>query len=126
MKPETIFWHYVRDNFTNIKFTRIENLSAFGTPDLLCQNNKNNTFFTLELKVTRSNSVRLSPHQISFHIRHPVNTFILVQPLAASSSKLDEIRLYRGARCLQLASSGLQLAACFSGLATVNQYLSNL
>ena len=88
----------------NISFTRLENLSGFGTPDLLCYN-KNQYFFTLELKVTKTNSVRLSPHQISFHVRHPKNTFILVKHLASSHSKL-----YEGSSVLQLVACGLKLA----------------
>ena len=89
-----------------ISFTRLENLSSLGTPDLLCYNKKG-TFFTVELKFTKVNSVKLSPHQISFHIRHPLNTFILVLDARDSSHKL-----YEGARCLQLVACGLKLDAC--------------
>ena len=113
MKPETKFWHDIRKNFKNITFTRLENLSSFGTPDLLGYNN-NCHFFTVELKVTSSNKIRFSPHQISFHIRHPLNTFILVKKLAPSSSKLDEIFLYKGSDILELAACGLLLEACSS------------
>jgi len=115
LKPETKFWHDIRKNFKNITFTRLENLSSFGTPDLLGYNN-NCHFFTVELKVTSGNKIRFSPHQISFHIRHPLNTFILVKKLAPSSSKLDEIFLYKGSDILELAACGLSLAACCSGL----------
>tara|TARA_R100000149_G_C5764474_1_gene67866 strand:- start:121 stop:291 length:171 start_codon:yes stop_codon:yes gene_type:complete len=51
--PEAKLWSYVKKNFKNISWTRIENTTSFGTPDLLGYN-KNNTFFTLELKVTTS------------------------------------------------------------------------
>ena len=120
MKPETKFWHEVKKNFKNISFTRLENLSAFGTPDLLGYN-ANCHFFTIELKVTSGNKVRLSPHQISFHVRHPNNTFILVKKLAPSLSKLsdkklDEVFLYEGKDVLELAACGLSLDACCSGL----------
>ena len=87
-----------------ISFTRLENLSGFGTPDLLCYNKKG-TFFTCELKVTKTNSVKLSPHQISFHVRHPINTFILV-----SSERDKTVKLYEGSSCLQLVACGLKLA----------------
>ena len=95
----------------NISFTRLENLSGFGTPDLLAYNKKG-TFFTVELKVTKTNSVRLSPHQISFHVRHPNNTFIMV--LAAT---LKSEKLYDGSQVLDLAARGLHLEARCSGLA---------
>jgi len=125
-KPESKFWQEVKKFIPDISFTRIENLSSLGTPDVLCQN-KNGTFFTLELKVTKTNSVRLSPHQISFHIRHPKNTFILVKPLAPSLSKLSDknlggkdsscAMLYDGKQVLDLVARGLKLPARCSGLA---------
>jgi hypothetical protein len=115
LKPETKFWHDIRKNFKNITFTRLENLSAFGTPDLLAYNN-NCHFFTIELKVVKGRKIRFSPHQISFHVRHPLNTFILVKKLAPSNSKLDEIFLYEGKDILELAACGLSLDACCSGL----------
>jgi len=115
LKPETKFWHEIRKNFKNITFTRLENLSAFGTPDLLAYNNTCH-FFTIELKVVKGRKIRFSPHQISFHLRHPLNTFILVKKLAPSSSKLDEIFLYEGKDIQELAACGLSLAACCSGL----------
>ena len=45
-----------------ISFTRLENLSSLGTPDLLCiYRRKKTTFFTVELKVAKEdiNSVKL-------------------------------------------------------------------
>ena len=115
MKPETKFWQYVKKNFTKIKWTRLENLSSFGTPDLLGYNTSGH-FFTVELKVVKGSKIRFSPHQISFHLRHPLNTFILVKKLAPRDSKLDEIFLYEGKDIQELAACGLSLAACCSGL----------
>ena len=115
MKPETKFWHDIRKNFKNITFTRLENLSSFGTPDLLAYNN-NSHFFTIELKVVKSRKIRFSPHQIAFHVKHPENTFILVKHLAPRDKKLDEIFLYEGKDILELAACGLSLDACCSGL----------
>jgi hypothetical protein len=108
LKPESKFWKEWKAFTPNILWTRIENMSSLGTPDLLGYN-KNKTFFTVELKVTTGNSVRLSPHQMSFHIRHPENTFILVKSLASSISKL-----YEGKNIKELAARGLQLDACFA------------
>ena len=125
MKPETKFWHDIRKNFKNITFTRLENLSSFGTPDLLGYNN-NCHFFTVELKVVKGRKVRFSPHQISFHIRHPLNTFILVKKLAPRDSKLDEIFLYKGSDILELAARGLSLDACSEGLEACGLLLDSL
>jgi hypothetical protein len=47
MKPETKFYAQVKRNFTEIQWTRLENLSVPGTPDLLGYNN-NCHFFTVE------------------------------------------------------------------------------
>jgi Holliday junction resolvase len=112
LKPESKFWKEWKAFTPNILWTRIENMSSLGTPDLLGYN-KNKTFFTVELKVTTGNSVRLSPHQMSFHIRHPENTFILV-------------KLYEGKNIKELAARGLQLDACCLGLEACRLHLENL
>jgi hypothetical protein len=120
MKPETKFWHKVKDFMPEISFTRLENISSQGTPDLLCYNKKN-TFFTVELKVAKGNSVKFSPHQISFHVRHPHNTFILV-----SSALYKDEKLYEGSRCLQLVACGLRLEACCLSLESIYQKFQRL
>jgi hypothetical protein len=120
LKPETKFWHKVKKAMPEISFTRLENLSGFGTPDLLAYNKKH-TFFTVELKVAIGNSVKLSPHQISFHVKHPHRTFILV-----SSALYKDEKLYEGTRCLQLAACGLRLEACRSGLDLIYNYFKRL
>jgi hypothetical protein len=120
LKPEAKFYHKVKDFMKEISFTRIENLSSSGTPDLLCYNKKG-TFFTCELKVAKGNSVKLSPHQISFHVRHPKNTFILV-----SSDLYKDEKLYEGSRIQQLASDGLRLEACCLSLESIYQKFQNL
>ena len=130
MKPESKFWKEWKAFTPNILWTRLENMSSLGTPDLLGYN-KNKTFFTVELKVTKGNSVSLSPHQMSFHIRHPENTFILVKSLASSISKLDDkkldnVKLYEGKNIKELAARGLKLAACCSGLEACRLHLEKL
>jgi hypothetical protein len=120
LKPERKLWHKIKKFMPEISFTRLENLSGFGTPDLLAYN-KNGTFFTVELKVAKVNSVKLSPHQISFHVKHPHNTFILV-----SSDAYKDEKLYEGSRCLQLVSDGLRLEACCLGLESIYQKFQRL
>jgi len=120
LKPESKFWQKVKKFMPEISFTRLENLSGFGTPDLLCYN-KNGTFFTVELKVSTANSVRLSPHQISFHVRHPQNSFILVL-----SEKLKIEKLYDGSQVLALASRGLSLEPRRETLADVYDHFQSL
>ena len=106
VKFETQFWRNWKKNTPNIIWTRIENTAGFGTPDLLGYN-KNQFFFTVELKVTRGIKIRFSPHQIAFHKLHPKNSFILAKHLAARRSKL-----YEGSQIMELAACGLKLEAC--------------
>ena len=110
IKNETKFWHEVKKNTTGISWTRIENTSLLGTPDLLGYNT-NSHFFTVELQVTRGNKIKFSPHQIAFHVRHPNNTFILAKHLVAG-----HVKLYEGKKILELAARGLELDACCEGL----------
>ena len=109
-KPETKFWHELKRNTPQIKWTRLENTSLFGTPDLLGYNSSGH-FFTVELKVSRSNSVRFSPHQIAFHKLHPKNSFIMVKTRGPCA-----VKLYEGSRIMELVACGLELEACCLGL----------
>jgi hypothetical protein len=120
MKLESKFYNELKRITPQIRWTRIENTSVSGTPDLLGYN-ASGRFFTVELKVARSNKVRLSPHQISFHVTHPKNSFILVKSLAACT-----VKLYEGSRVKELAACGLKLEACCLGLAACGLYLTEL
>jgi hypothetical protein len=120
LKPERKLWQKVKKFMPEISFTRLENLSGFGTPDLLCYNKKG-TFFTCELKVAKGNSVKLSPHQISFHVKHPHNSFILV-----SSDLYKDEKLYEGSRCLELVACGLRLEACCLSLESIYEKFQRL
>ena len=70
MGPEAKLYQKLRKKSSGIIWTRLENLSSLGTPDLLGYNT-NGHFFTVELKVTRGNKLKFSPHQIVFHKTHP-------------------------------------------------------
>jgi hypothetical protein len=115
MGPEAKLYQKLKKNFIGFSLIRLENLSLLGTPDLLVYNN-NRHFFTIELKVTKSKKVRFSSHQIAFHLRHPTNTFIIVQALGPWSSNTFPISMYRGSRIRELVTSGLKLDACYLGL----------
>ena len=117
-KNETKFWQEVKRNTPEISWTRIENTSLLGTPDLLGYN-ANSNFFTVELKVTKSNKVIFSPHQIAFHVRHPNSTFIMVKHLASR-----DVKLYEGKDIMELVACGLKLDACRLGLEACCSYLT--
>ena len=125
MGPEAKLYKKLRKVSKDISWIRIENLSSLGTPDLLGYNNSG-TFFTVELKVTKSNKVRFSPHQIAFHKTHPKNTFILVEALGQRSSKL--FYLIPGSRISELVACGLRpkLDACCLTLDACCLKLQNL
>ena len=110
MAPERKFYQKIKRAFSDFSLIRLENNSLHGTPDLLVCN-ANGHFFTIELKVTKSNKVNLSPHQIAFHVKHPHNTFIMVEALGPGT-----VKLFRGSRIMELEACGLKLEACCLGL----------
>ena len=113
MGPEAKLYQKLRKKSSGILWTRLENLSSLGNPDVLGYNTLG-TFFTVELKVTRGNKLKFSPHQIAFHKSHLKNTFIIAESLGPRSSKL--VHMYRGSRIMELDASGLKLEACCLGL----------
>ena len=115
MGPEAKFYQNVKQNFKQFSLIRLENISLLGTPDLLVCNTSGH-FCTLELKVTKGNKIRISPHQIAFHIRHNKNTFIMVKALGPLPPKTSPISMYHGSRISELAACGLTLEACCLGL----------
>ena len=120
MKPETKFYGNVKKNITQISWIRIENLAVPGTPDLLGYNN-NCLFFTVELKYTKTNKVTFSPHQIAFHVKHPLNTFILVFDASCRLPKL-----YEGKDIKELVAGGLKLGPRVQGWTNCQEFLSTL
>ena len=121
---ESQLWRKLKNESKRITWTRLENWALFGTPDLLGYAPSGN-FFTVELKVTTPKKpyfVRLSPHQISFHIKHKKNTFVLV----ACDLKLGDFRLYSGSRILELVDSGLKLEPLACGLGSCVRLLEGL
>jgi len=121
---ERQLWKKLKNECKRISWTRLENWALFGTPDLLGYAPSGN-FFTLELKSTllkNASFVRFSPHQISFHIKHKKNTFILV----ACALKLGGFRLYPGSRILELVDSGLKLEPLRLGLEACGLFFSEL
>jgi hypothetical protein len=120
MAPERKLYQKLKKNITTISWIRLENLSLSGTPDLLGYNNSGH-FFTVELKVTKSNKVRFSPHQIAFHVKHPRNSFIMVEALGPGT-----VKLYEGSRILELEACGLELNACSLGLEACGLWFESL
>ena len=113
MGPEAKLYKKLASQWSDFSFTRLENISLLGTPDLLVYNTSGN-LCTVELKVTKSKKIRFSPHQIAFHTRHPDNTFIMVKALGPCTPNTSPISMYHGHRIRELAACGLMLDACYS------------
>jgi hypothetical protein len=78
-------------------------------------------FFTVELKVTKTNKITFSPHQIAFHVKHPDNTFILVFDARDRLPKL-----YEGSCIRELVACGLKLGPRAQGWVNCSEFLSKL
>lgn len=121
MKPETKLWHDLKNITPTISWTRLENTSVLGTPDLLGYNTSGK-FFTVELKLTSANKINLSPHQISFHLKHPQNSFIIARHRTHGACKM-----FPGTSILQLVACGFKLdEACCLSLEACGLYLDCL
>ena len=120
MKLESKFYNELKRITPQIRWTRIENTSVSGTPDVLGYNTFGH-YFTVELKVTRSNSVRLSSHQIAYHVTHPKNSFILAKHLGPCT-----VKLYPGSAVRELVASGLELDALCLGLDACGLWFTEL
>ena len=120
MGPEAKLYKKLKKNIKSISWIRLENNSLLGTPDLLAYNTSGH-FFTVELKVTKGNKIRFSPHQIAFHVKHPNNTFICIEHLGSGT-----VKLFRGSQILELEACGLELEACCLGLEACYSFLSEL
>ena len=120
MKPEQKLYAKVKKTIKDISWIRLENNSLHGTPDLLGYNNSGH-FFTIELKVAQGKKLKFSPHQISFHVRHPHNTFIIAEALDQRC-----LKLFRGSRILELEACGLKLDPLCLGLEACGLMLAKL
>ena len=100
LKPERKLYHDLKKNTPGITWNRVENLAGIGMPDCLGYNTSSH-FFTVELKVIKGNRIRFSPHQISFHITHPNNTFILIRPHGRRC-----LKLFQGSAMRELVALG--------------------
>jgi hypothetical protein len=104
--PEAKLYKKLVKEWKDFTFTRLENISLLGTPDLLVYNN-NRHFFTIELKVTKGKKIRFNREALG--------------PRSA-----NRFHMYRGSRILELEACGLELEACCLGLDACGLMLSEL
>ena len=101
---ESNFYKQLRINTPEVLWTRIENRHGGGIPDF------NGLYdggdFWVDLKITTTNKVRLSPTQISWHYNRGLyggRSFILVK-----NTKTKEIKLFNNTDVRKLALEGFQ------------------
>ena len=107
-KPESLFWQQVKKNLKEFSFIRLESWVNHGIPDVL-GTTKEGIYFTVELKVTKSNQVSFSPHQISYHEeRKNSPAFILVKRVLDSSPRNPQLYIYSSDQVRELSEKGLK------------------
>ena len=112
-QPEKLFWQQVRKNLTAFSWIRLESRVNHGIPDVL-GTTEEGIYFTVELKVSKSNKVNMSPHQIAYHEeRKRAPAFILVKSLLKGSARKYELYLYAPEQARELAVLGLSLSALY-------------
>tara|TARA_R100000482_G_scaffold16271_1_gene4699 strand:- start:337 stop:762 length:426 start_codon:yes stop_codon:yes gene_type:complete len=82
MKPESKLWQMVKKNLPDVHWTRLESWAMPGVPDVYGIQDGISVF--VELKVTRSNKINLSPFQQNWlynHYLHGGRSFIMLQTL---------------------------------------------
>ena len=120
MGPEAKLYRKFKKATPKVLWHRIENLAIPGMPDALGYT-ENFFYFTVEFKVTKGKKLKLSPHQIAYHVAHPHNSFILAEGLGSST-----VKLYEGSMVRELVACGLKLDACASGLDACRLFLEEL
>ena len=114
IRHESKFYQNLKKITPTIRWTRLENWASFGTPDLLGYTSRGH-FFTVELKVAKSNKVAISPHQVAWHMSHPSGTFVLVRSINKKIKKNITCSLYPGSEILNLVRLGLNHEPVFRG-----------
>ena len=118
--PEAKLYQKLKKSTSNIIFNRNENISIPVMPDVLGYTEKF-WYFTVEFKVTKSNKLRFSPLQISYHVAHPHNSFIIAEALGSRT-----VKLYEGSVIRDLVACGLKLEPLCLGLDACALHLSEL
>ena len=112
LQPEAQFWKTLKKNLPKNWFVnRIENRIGGGVPDVyICIDGYS---IWLELKVTKTHRVSVSPHQIAWHYslsQSKGTSFYLVKALSSSN-----LYLFDGAHGRGLAEHGLRVGVRDSG-----------
>lgn len=110
--PETLLYKRLKENLPESHITRIESRVNLGIPDCLVAFPRDRMFVMVELKVvSKGKKVRISPHQIAFHLKHAdleCPTYILVEHNKhVSTGQKSELLLYEGWQAEDLLMLGV-------------------
>ena len=97
----------MKKNQPRWRLTRLETWTLPGVPDVLLLD-QHHRLQLVELKYTRNNSVRLSPHQVSFLSNHADGlVWLLVKkdPISQPAQYL----VYKGDTAVEVAMNGLRV-----------------
>jgi len=107
--PETNFWKQIKKHLPQFKWIRIESWATQGVPDLLGFAD-DGRIFTVELKVTKSKRISISPHQISYHVEHENSPcFILVLCPLEREPKKSQIMVYGARQIREISEQGTRI-----------------
>lgn len=124
--PEKNFYQQLKKNVNKIQWLRIESWATQGVPDLL-GTTENGVLFTIELKVTKSKQIKISPHQIAFHkTRKNSPCFILVKSLVQGQPKKSQLYLYPSSLVNELIAHGLSVGFVIPSYAELEATLNSL
>jgi len=113
-KKESLFWRKVKSNLKSFELIRIESWTNLGIPDVLGVSPRG-VYFTAELKVSESNKVSFSPHQIAYHkLREKSPAFILVQALSKKYPRKYGVLVFSPDQVEELAANGLKTTPMLS------------
>ena len=100
----------VQQSLPKSHITRLESRIGLGIPDMLIALDPEGLFVMMELKVVqKGKKVNLSPHQISFLIKHSkmgAPVFILVQHKLLGGP-VNYLSLYEGRRAIEVFERGI-------------------
>lgn len=118
--PESNLYKRLKKRITEFEITRLESRTGLGIPDCLVavpfeEDGKTFKFFlTLELKVTTTRSLRISPHQVAFHVKHKdAPSLILVYYAPTKFDTGNEYFLFHGRQVMDLMVMGLDTPPLF-------------
>ena len=108
---ESQFFQTLKSNLKKLNrkllLTRVETWVSPGVPDLLICDEKG-LFHFLELKVTGSSVVRLSPHQVSWLTTHKLSSSWVLIRQQKPRYKMPSIYLYHAKDVIKLNKEGLK------------------